>query len=134
MFKYKKNENYLDYIPMHHEKVKYRILPNHHVQIQKEHRGVFFYLTQKLLKKPRISFIEMDDFGSFIWNCIDGTKNVLEISKLVHEKFGEKAEPLIDRLVKFMNILYQHRFIVLKREMSQEISDEPSEDKMNEVQ
>lgn len=116
MFKYKAKENYLDYIPKRHEDVKYMILPNGHVQVEKEHKGILFFLTQKFLKKPRVSYIEMDDFGSFIWKSMDGKQTVLEISKLVHAEFGEKAEPLIDRLVKFMNILYEHRFIVLLRD------------------
>lgn len=116
MFRYKAKENYLDYIPKHHDAVKFKSLSNGHIELEKEHRGFFFRLTQVLLKKPRVSYIEMDDFGSFIWRCIDGERNVLEISKLVYENFGEKAQPLVERLVKFMDILYRHRFIVLIRD------------------
>ena len=34
-----------------------------------------------------------------------------ELAQLVHEEFGEKAEPLYDRLVKYLQILHNNGFI-----------------------
>ena len=44
-------------------------------------------------------------------NFMDGKRNVYEISKLVSERFGKEAEPLTERLVKYIQILYQNKFI-----------------------
>ena len=49
--------------------------------------------------------------GSFIWQQIDGEKSILQIGELVQEAFGEKAEPLYERLAQYMKILYGKGFI-----------------------
>jgi hypothetical protein len=44
---------------------------------------------------------------------IDGERNVYQIAELVRDKFGDKAEPLYDRLIKFMVILENNKFIFM---------------------
>ena len=53
-----------------------------------------------------------DHFGSFIWKQIDGKKDVYQIGRLVKDKFGEEAEPLYERLAKFLHILRSNDFIL----------------------
>lgn len=77
-----------------------------------ENKGIYNRIAQKLLKKPRVSRITLEKFGSFIWQQIDGMHSVYEISGLVSEKFGEEAEPLMERLVKYLRILQNNRFIL----------------------
>ncbi len=36
---------------------------------------------------------------------------IYEISKLVSAQFGKEAEPVVPRLVKYIQILYQNKFI-----------------------
>lgn len=117
MWKWKAKDNYLEYIPIKNPKIEWKVLQNGHIQIVKEHKGIFFWITQKLMKKPKISYIEMEEFGSFIWQTIDGKKTVFMISEEVHKKFGKKAEPLVTRLAKYLNILYEHRFILYDRNL-----------------
>ena len=42
---------------------------------------------------------------------MDGEKTIYDISRLVEKKFGKKAEPIVERLVKYFQILYQNKFI-----------------------
>ena len=70
-----------------------------------------FTIAQKIFKKPRISHIALDKYGSFVWQQMDGKRNVYDISKLVSERFGKDAEPVVERLVKYIQILYQNKFI-----------------------
>ena len=55
--------------------------------------------------------IKFDQFGSETWRNIDGRKNVAQIATLLVEKFGEKIEPVDDRLGKFLSMLYEQRYI-----------------------
>ena len=55
--------------------------------------------------------ITLEELGSFIWQQIDGEKSILQIGELVQEAFGEKAEPLYERLAQYMKILYGKGFI-----------------------
>ena len=68
-------------------------------------------IAQKFFKRPRVSHISLDEYGSYVWQQMDGRRNVFEISKLVSSHFGEKAEPVVPRLVKYIQILYQNKFI-----------------------
>lgn len=48
--------------------------------------------------------------GSFIFQRIDGQRTVGQIAELVKAEFGQQAEPLYDRLVKYMQILRNNGF------------------------
>ena len=72
-------------------------------------------LMQKCFKKPRISYIHLDETGSFIWQLMDGRRNVAAIADSVREHFGKKAEPLYERLLKFFEIVESYDFIIWKK-------------------
>lgn len=85
------------------------------VTIFVENKGVFNFIAQKFLGKPRISQVHLEEFGSFIWQQIDDKKTVKEIADLLHEKFGEKAEPLYPRICMYMKSLAGNSFVELKK-------------------
>jgi len=107
-----RKKNFLDYIPSHNRLFSYEENGRGNVEILRKNRGFFNRLAQLLLKKPRVSRIELDDFGSFIWRHIDGQRDVYQLGKLVREEFGQKAEPLYERLTEFLHILRSNDFIV----------------------
>lgn len=108
------NENYLEKIANRAENIKWSADENGIVTLEIENRGIFNRLAQKLLKKPKISYIHLDEKGSFVWPLIDGEKNIIELGKYVDEKFGEKAHPLYERLAKYFQILENYKFIYFK--------------------
>lgn len=113
----KKNEtvsaNYLEYVPAHKPEIKYEISGDKKVTLLQENIGLFNWIAQKLFKKPRVSQIHLDEMGNFIWPLIDGKRNLIEISELVREKFGDKAEPLYNRLVQYIKTLEAYGFITV---------------------
>lgn len=58
--------------------------------------------------------VKLDDFGSFVWQQIDGEKNIYEIALELEKEFGEKVNPVYDRLSQFIKHLYQQRFVLYK--------------------
>ena len=88
----KQKKNYLDYIP----------------QVNK----MFNRIAQKVFKKPRYSFIKLDEFGSCVWREIDGKKTIYEIGQILKVQHQKAAEQLYERLAKFMGILEHNRYIV----------------------
>jgi hypothetical protein len=54
---------------------------------------------------PEESKIELDDKSSYVFSLINGERTVKDISELVDEKFHEKAHPLIENLLLFLNHL-----------------------------
>ncbi len=108
------NENYLENIAKHAENIKWSTDENGIVTIEIENKGVFNKIAQRLFKKPKISYIHLDETGSFVWPLIDGEKNIIELGRYVEEKFGEKANPLYERLSKYFQILESYKFIYFK--------------------
>lgn len=106
-----KSANYLDLIPLHCASLRCTVDEMGNVTLFQENKGVFHFLAQKILKKPKVSQIHLDEMGNFVWPLIDGTRTVYEIAQLVKEEFGEKAEPLYERLVQYIQTLENYGFI-----------------------
>lgn len=108
------NQNYLDNIPVASEKISFTENDDGIVTLAVENTGVMNRIAQKLFKKPKISYIHLDELGSFIWKLIDGETPITKMGDPVKAQFGEKAEPLYPRLAKYISILESYGFITLK--------------------
>ncbi len=62
------------------------------------------------IKHPDIK-INLDELGSSAWLAIDGKKKVKEIAVDLHKQFGEKINPVDERLTKFLTQLYEQSLI-----------------------
>ncbi|MGI5989897.1 MAG: PqqD family protein [Lachnospiraceae bacterium] len=103
---------YNTYIPVRGKKIAdWNVDKKGFVVLSIENKGAMNRIAQKLLKKPRISYIHMDETGSFIWQQMDGETNVKTIADRLHEQFGAKADPLYDRLLKFFEIMESYDFL-----------------------
>ena len=110
-------EKYLERIPKRPDKYEYTVGEDGIVTLSIENKGVFNKIAQKLLRKPKISYVHLDEMGSFIYPLMDGKMNITEIGKLVDKKFGEEAHPLYERLAKYFQILDSYGFVEwVKRE------------------
>ncbi len=127
------SENYLDYIPEKNPAYSQRLESLEEtalrtvskgawfvdeegmVTLLMENRGIMNRGAQKFLKKPRVTQIHMEEMGSFIWLRIDGEKTIYEIGEEMQEHFGEKAEPLYERLVVYMRNLAAGGYIKYKK-------------------
>ena len=105
------SENFLEKIPKHSSEIGWNSEEDNLVTLSIENKGFFNKIAQKFFKKPKISYIHLDELGSFIWRQINGKKTVHLIGESVEEFFGEKAHPLYERLLKFFQILESYNFI-----------------------
>lgn len=111
----KVSANYLDYIPLHGEKHSWETDDGGRVAILVENKGPFNRVAQLLFKKPKVTKVHLDKMGNFIWPLIDGNNTVGDIADRVHEEFGEKAEPLYNRLVTYMQTMESYDFITMRK-------------------
>ncbi len=107
------NKNYLEKIPSRNRSINWTKTPEGIVTLEIVNKGIFNRIAQLLLKKPKISYIHLDEHGSFVWEIIDGEKNIIELGKIVEDHFGEKAHPLYERLAKYFQILHSYGFVEL---------------------
>jgi hypothetical protein len=108
------SKNYLEKIPSRPEHIKWNTDDNSIVTLDIENTGFMNRMAQKLFRKPKVSHIHLDEMGSFVWPLLDGEKNIIELGEAVKEHFGDKAEPLYERLAKYFQILDSYQFIEWK--------------------
>ncbi len=67
-------------------------------------------------KKLRYPYIKanLDELGSSTWLLIDGNKKVEDIANDLTNKYNEENNPIYDRLIQFLNDLYNNGFIYFK--------------------
>lgn len=111
MSKKKNNENFLEKKPMRNSDIVWKTDDNGVITLEVENKGFFNKIAQKLFKKPKISYIHLDEMGSFVWPIIDGERDIISIGEDVKAHFGEKAEPLYERLAKYFQILESYGFV-----------------------
>lgn len=109
------SENYLIRIPRRAKHIFWSTDEHGIVTLEIENTGAINTLIQKFFKKPRISYVHLDENGSFIWPLIDGEKDIIAIGELLKAEFGEDTEPLYPRLVKYFHILESYGFIEWKQ-------------------
>lgn len=106
------SENYLERRPMRAEHIAWTTDEMGIITLDIENIGICNRIAQKLLKKPKVTHIHLDEMGSFLWPLLDGESNIIELGKKVEVQFGEKANPLYERLAKYIQILESYHFIV----------------------
>lgn len=109
-----KKDNFLDYVPKRNSLYPYQKTEDGLIEIKMQNKGLMKKITQLIMRKPKYTYVKLEEFGSFIWEQIDGERSVYEIGQLVKEKFGDKAEPLYDRLCKYIKSLRVNNFILYK--------------------
>ena len=85
------------------------------VTIHMTHRGLFAAVAQRCFHRPRVSHIRLDACASFVFRSIDGQRTVEDLARLVDARFGGEAEPLYARLIRFLQILRNNRFIEYRK-------------------
>ena len=105
------SENYLERVPVRLESIGWSESEEGIVTLEIENTGWANRIAQKLFKRPKISYVHLDEMGSFIWPIIDGEINIYNIGEKVKEHFGDKAEPLYERLARYIKTLESYKFI-----------------------
>ena len=87
------NENFLDFVPMKNPAYEWDINEKGIVTVHVVNTGFYNKVAQKFFHRPKISHIDLDHYGSYIWGTIDGANTVHDISKEVEKKFGKRQSP-----------------------------------------
>ena len=108
------SENYLERIPARAEGLTWKANSEGMVTLEIQNTGWANRLAQVLLGRPKVSYIHLDELGSFVWPLMDGKTSITELGKLVDAAFGEKAHPLYERLAQYFRSLDSDHFIEWK--------------------
>ena len=118
MSKKKQSINYLDLIPQRAETLRWHTdEATGLITLEVENTGVFNTIAQKVFHKPRTTQVHLDETGSYLWPLIDGQKTVAQLADCMKQQFGEKAEPLYPRIIKYFQIVESYHFIKFAKQI-----------------
>ncbi len=92
-------------VPLRSESIDWSADGKGLVTITMENSGFFNKALQLLLKKPKRSFIRLDEKGSFFWLKADGSHTLGEIALGSAERFGEAPDISLMAAERFLEIL-----------------------------
>ncbi|MFC4076031.1 PqqD family protein [Salinithrix halophila] len=71
-------------------------------------------LSIRWLNQPDAIRVQLDDLGSFVLTYCNGKATVREIADGLEKVFGEKAKPVLPRLVQYLRIAETNSWIAMK--------------------
>lgn len=107
-----RQKNIMEMVPVRNEKVEWE-KKNGIITLKIKRQGMIDRFMHRIFKSPQEITVELEEIGSFIWEQCNGTNDVHHISLALNEHFGDKAAPVVDRLIKYIKILINNNFIRL---------------------
>lgn len=105
---------FLKKVPVRKNGVSWHENTDYTVTLEMKNTGLLNWIFQKLFNKPKISYIRLDEAGSFIWKALDGKRDIRALGIALEEKFGKNIAPVYERLATYLIALKNCRFIDLK--------------------
>lgn len=89
------------------DSINYKIDDNGIVTVlEKQDHKIQKFFRKLRFKIPLYKEITLDEISSEVFTQIDGIKTVKEIGEYLEVKFGDKVNPLYERLLTFLNHIY----------------------------
>lgn len=100
----KTNQEILDIVYKICDNIEYDVNEDKVVTIlEKQDHKIQKFFRKLKFKIPTHKKIELDQYSSAVFLEIDGKKTVEEVGKKLELKFGQKVNPLYERLLLFLN-------------------------------
>lgn len=71
--------------------------------LEKQDHKIQNFFRRLKFNIPMYKKIQLDEYSSAVFVQIDGIRNIKEIGENLEGKFGEKVQPLYERLLVFLN-------------------------------
>ena len=70
---------------------KWEVLEDGLVEVTVENKGFFNVIAQKCFHRPRTSYIKLDEYGSCVFQQIDGEKSIYEIGQILESGIAQSV-------------------------------------------
>lgn len=113
MFRKKKiNRNYLDTVLEHNPELKWKERKDGIVVIDMVNKGFFHTIAQKFFRRPKVSHIALDKYGTSVWKALDGKRTVFDVANEMKSQYPEDEDLMLNRVVTFTHTLQVNHFVV----------------------
>lgn len=92
--------------------IQYQIKDDVVTLIHPQDHWIQRFLRRLSFKIPENSYIELDEYGSYVFQQIDGHKSVYEIGQRLGEHYTEANDFLYNRLLLYLNHLQENEKVI----------------------
>ena len=82
----------MDFIVVKNPEIEYETNDKGQVTVMIEWRGFYHRIAQRFFKRPKVSAIKLDDYGSFLWQSINDQKTVHQLSLDLQSQFTKNGK------------------------------------------
>lgn len=101
---YSNNQDILNIIFKISDGLEYEVSTDNMVTIfEKQNHKIQKFFRKLNFRIPEYKKTSLDEYGSCVFLLLDGMKTVKEIGENLEAKYGDKAHPLYERLLLFLN-------------------------------
>ena len=68
-------------------------------------------LMDRFFHRMSANRIRLDEVGSFAWRHLDGERTVAEVGELLRGEFGDRVDPVAERLGHFVQVMRREGFL-----------------------
>lgn len=98
------NQEVLSIIYKISDELEYEVSADNIITIlEKQDHKVQKFLRKLKFRIPELKKTSLDEYGSYVFSQIDGMKTINDIGEALEAKYGDKANPLYERLLLFLN-------------------------------
>ena len=80
--------------------------------IKEQNHPIQKFFRKLHFKIPSNTYLELDAYGSFVFQNIDGKKSIFEIGQMLKEKYPESGNLLYSRLLVYLNVLENNEKVI----------------------
>lgn len=82
--------------------------------VREQNHWIQRFLRKLSFKIPEKTYLELDDYGSFVFRLLDGQHSVYEIGQLLGAKYDEANDFLYNRLLLYLHHLEENEKLIEK--------------------
>ena len=103
--------DYFDLVPVIKETHSWKMDLNKNVIIHVNKQGILHRIAANVFRRPKEQVVELDGYGSLVWQKINGKRTVGDIVEELMGELGEEATLARRRAALFMEMLRIHGLI-----------------------
>lgn len=105
------SKNYMECVFNRNEEITWSENDSFCIVLDIENKGFFNRIAQRFFKRPKISHITLDKYGSCVWKLLDGKNTVFDIVNSMKSNFPDEQDKMLNRVVTFLYTLQVNKYI-----------------------